>query len=126
MLILFADNKPVVIVSGLEKREFNKTDKEFTLRCKAKGVPPPLFSWYKDGERIGTQVSTHHLPNGVTVSELKRTRINMDDNGRYECLASNSAGEANSSAIVTIQGKIQMTINFQPQDSFGRFVKILS
>ena len=109
-MLSYADNMPVVMMKGLEPREFNKSDTKFTLQCQAWGVPPPVFTWFKDGVNLETQVTSHHLANDITVSELKRTRIsNKDDSGLYKCLASNSAGEANSSAIVSIQGIIYFT-----------------
>ena len=101
------------MVRGLAPQEFNKSDTEFTLRCTASGVPPPKFTWYKDGVKVETQVTHHILPNEVTLSELKRTRIKVEDSGLYECLATNSVGEANSSAIIAIQGTWYLVVFLQ-------------
>ncbi|XP_048839447.1 vascular endothelial growth factor receptor kdr-like [Brienomyrus brachyistius] len=71
-----------------------------TLACYAQGVPPPVITWYKN------DVLVEAAP-GITLTEdglLIIDRVKKDDEGRYECLASNDKGRAKTAAVVTVVG----------------------
>ncbi|CAB1325393.1 unnamed protein product [Coregonus sp. 'balchen'] len=57
-----------------------------TMACYALGVPPPYITWYKD-----------NLP-------VQEGPVKKDDEGLYECLASNNEGSVKASAVVTVVG----------------------
>ncbi|KAK2848976.1 hypothetical protein Q5P01_008810 [Channa striata] len=70
------------------------------LACFALGVPRPYIKWYKNG------VPVEQGP-GITVGEdgiLTIERVKKDDEGLYECVASNVEGTARTSAVVTVLG----------------------
>lgn len=70
------------------------------LACLALGVPPPYIMWYKNG------VPVDEGP-GITLGEdgaLTIERVKKDDEGLYECVASNVEGVAKTSAVVTVLG----------------------
>ncbi|XP_036379838.1 vascular endothelial growth factor receptor kdr-like [Megalops cyprinoides] len=72
-----------------------------TLACYAHGAPPPYIRWYKNGIPV--------LPApGVTLTEdglLIIERVQKEDGGLYECLASNHEGEVKTAAVVTVLGE---------------------
>ncbi|XP_020491449.2 vascular endothelial growth factor receptor kdr-like [Labrus bergylta] len=70
------------------------------LACFALGVPRPYILWYKNG------VPVEEGP-GITLGEdglLTIERVKKDDEGFYECVASNVEGMAKTSAVVTVLG----------------------
>ncbi|XP_072421818.1 hemicentin-1-like isoform X1 [Chiloscyllium punctatum] len=62
-----------------------------SLICEATGVPPPVFTWFRNGSPIVSSTRMQILSGGRT---LKLTRVLMGDAGHYSCVASNSVGEA--------------------------------
>ncbi|XP_030001567.1 vascular endothelial growth factor receptor kdr-like isoform X1 [Sphaeramia orbicularis] len=70
------------------------------LACFALGVPRPYIMWYKNGIPVGKGP-------GITLGEdgvLTIERVKKDDEGLYECVASNVMGVAKTSAVVTVLG----------------------
>ncbi|KAM9376655.1 vascular endothelial growth factor receptor kdr-like isoform 2-T2 [Pholidichthys leucotaenia] len=68
------------------------------LTCYASGVPIPIITWHKNG--VPVEEST-----GVTLEEngkLVIRRVKKDDEGLYECIATNSEGTIKTSAFVTV------------------------
>lgn len=71
-----------------------------TLACFALGVPRPYIMWYKNG------IPVEEGP-GITLEEdgvLMIERVKKDDEGLYECVASNVEGTVKTSAVVTVLG----------------------
>ena len=67
-----------------------------TLLCRATGSPQPNITWTKAGENRTLSTSeTLHLDN------LTR----MDNGAEYKCIAMNSLGSAEASAVVTVHCK---------------------
>ncbi|CAH3192271.1 unnamed protein product, partial [Porites evermanni] len=66
------------------------------LKCKAEGVPKPVVTWRKDGRLI---------QNKTDETYFKRENASKDDEGKYECEASNSAGSDSYKVDVIIKGK---------------------
>ena len=69
------------------------------LTCTASGGPSNMFHWVKDGDDI----------TGSTDSMLNLIDVTADDGGLYECVVNNEAG--NSSADITIYGRIHISLN---------------
>ena len=67
-----------------------------TLLCRAAGSPHPNITWIKAGDnRTLSSFETLHLENLTKV----------DDGTEYRCLAMNSIGSAEASAVVTVHCK---------------------
>lgn len=65
------------------------------LQCKAEGVPKPVVTWRKDGRLI---------QNKTDETYFKRENASKDDEGKYECEASNPAGSDRYKVDVIIKG----------------------
>uniref|UniRef100_A0A3P8TKD1 Cell adhesion molecule L1-like b n=1 Tax=Amphiprion percula TaxID=161767 RepID=A0A3P8TKD1_AMPPE len=69
-------------------------DNTITVRCEARGNPPPEYRWMKDGKEFNysefTTNKTHHK-NGTFV--LHRKQLSQFQ-GKYRCYASNKLGTA--------------------------------
>ncbi|XP_035525018.1 vascular endothelial growth factor receptor kdr-like [Morone saxatilis] len=70
------------------------------LACFALGVPRPSIIWYKNGVPVKEGPGISLGEDGV----LTVDRVKKDDEGLYECIASNDEGIAKTSAVVTVVG----------------------
>ncbi|XP_069009305.1 hemicentin-1 [Embiotoca jacksoni] len=61
-----------------------------SLYCETNAVPPPTLTWYKDGHLLTSNDKVLILPGGRV---LQIPRAQVDDSGRYTCVAVNEAGE---------------------------------
>uniref|UniRef100_A0A4W6D352 Hemicentin-1 n=1 Tax=Lates calcarifer TaxID=8187 RepID=A0A4W6D352_LATCA len=66
--------------------------KPISLECISSGIPPPSVTWLKDGRPVDT--TQEHLKLESAGRALKVTDARLEDSGRYTCLATNAAGEA--------------------------------
>ena len=72
-----------------------------TFNCTATGLPTPAISWMKnnDSYAVTSNVRARVVPeNKNNHSQLIITEVKIEDNGKYQCIARNSAGERKSSA----------------------------
>ncbi|KAL4648250.1 vascular endothelial growth factor receptor kdr-like isoform X2 [Arapaima gigas] len=69
-----------------------------TLPCYAEGVPPPFITWYKYGKRVEAAPGITLTANGSLTIE----RVKKDDEGKYECVATNDEGKVMAAANVTV------------------------
>ena len=88
------------IIKPLEA-QIAETNSTVVLEVEFTGVPQPEVQWYRNGKRISPTQD-------ITTSETKTTyiirKINRNLGGRYEVRVLNVAGEAKTSASVTIVG----------------------
>uniref|UniRef100_A0A3Q4HTJ7 Hemicentin 1 n=1 Tax=Neolamprologus brichardi TaxID=32507 RepID=A0A3Q4HTJ7_NEOBR len=61
-----------------------------SLYCETNAVPPPTLTWYKDGHLLTSNDKVLILPGGRV---LQIPRAQIEDSGRYTCVAVNEAGE---------------------------------
>uniref|UniRef100_A0A3P8SH51 receptor protein-tyrosine kinase n=1 Tax=Amphiprion percula TaxID=161767 RepID=A0A3P8SH51_AMPPE len=97
-LIVDARKRPW-LSQNLTNQDVNSSS-TLVLACYASGVPQPYIIWYKNGARV------EESP-GITLGEdgaLTIERVKKDDEGLYECVASNVEGVAKTSAVVTVLG----------------------
>ncbi|XP_056279234.1 neural cell adhesion molecule L1-like protein isoform X3 [Pseudoliparis swirei] len=71
-------------------------DKTITIRCEARGNPPPEYRWTKDGEEF--------VPPNITTDHTDGTFVLLDKHlvtfqGKYRCYASNKLGTAMTDEI---------------------------
>ncbi|XP_075295707.1 hemicentin-2 [Opisthocomus hoazin] len=60
------------------------------LYCDTNAIPPPRFTWYKDGELLSPSPGVQMLLGGRV---LQLPTVREEDAGRYRCEAANSAGQ---------------------------------
>lgn len=97
-LIVEARKRPW-LSQNLTNQDVNSSS-TLTLTCFAQGVPRPNITWYKN------YVPVEEGP-GITLGEdgvLTIERVKKDDEGLYECVASNADGFVKTSAVVTVLG----------------------
>ncbi|XP_044061818.1 vascular endothelial growth factor receptor kdr-like [Siniperca chuatsi] len=101
--------KPAALVVDARKRPWlsqNLTNQDVNssstlmLACFALGVPRPNITWYKNGVPVDEGPGITLGDDGVLTIE----RVKKDDEGLYECRASNGDGIAKTSAVVTVLG----------------------
>ncbi|XP_014111826.1 PREDICTED: hemicentin-2 [Pseudopodoces humilis] len=72
-----------------------------TLGCDAWGSPEPLIRWEKDGHPLNL-----HLPHGTyslqSLGSLLISSPGPRDEGQFECIATNAAGEARKVFLVSV------------------------
>ncbi|KAM6413509.1 vascular endothelial growth factor receptor kdr-like isoform 2-T2 [Rhynochetos jubatus] len=96
-LLVRAKAAPYVI-QNLTDLEVNISGK-IILECKVSGTPEPQITWRKNGYPIAA-ASGISMENNTLVIE----RVKKDDEGLYECKASNDMGQDSTSAFIKIQG----------------------
>ncbi|NXB77102.1 HMCN1 protein, partial [Donacobius atricapilla] len=62
-----------------------------SLYCETNAVPPPVLTWFKDGQPLSSNDRVLILPGGCRVLQVARAR--PGDAGRYACVAVNEAGQ---------------------------------
>ena len=81
------------VVTGLNQ--------ELVLKCVVSGTPVPTIEWFQDGKPITNDVVYENFTATYTIRSTHE-----NSGGMYMCKASNSAGYAECSATVIIQGII--------------------
>ena len=76
-----------------------------TFNCTTMGLPTPAISWMKnnDSYAVTSNVRAKVVPENnksstSNHSQLIITKVKIEDSGKYQCVARNSAGERKSSA----------------------------
>ncbi|XP_073667498.1 hemicentin-1 isoform X2 [Paramisgurnus dabryanus] len=82
---------PTIRSSGLSERSV-VLHAPISLQCVASGVPPPSITWLKDGRPVDTTEEFLKLESAGRVLHIKNARL--EDAGKYTCVATNAAGEA--------------------------------
>lgn len=76
------------------------------IQCQYSGNPTPTIVWFKDGKPISNTdqrfVITQETP---TLSVLTISNTNMDDKGVYSVKLTNTAGEVEGKANLTVKRK---------------------
>lgn len=99
--VLTIDEKQVPwLMQNLTNQDVNSSS-TLTLACLAYGVPTPFITWYKDKTPVTAGPGITLKDDGTLTIE----RVKKDDEGMYECHASNAEGVAISSAVITVVGE---------------------
>ncbi|XP_071607415.1 hemicentin-1 isoform X1 [Heliangelus exortis] len=83
---------PPTIKSALTSERAVVIYKPVTLQCIANGIPSPSITWLKDGQPVNTARGNIRLESSGRV--LQVVKALLEDAGRYTCVATNAAGEA--------------------------------
>lgn len=73
-----------------------------SLLCIADGSPTPTISWLRDGETLTADHRISLLGFNTTL-QFSQTQVN--DTGRYSCVANNNAGQASRNFNLKVLGK---------------------
>nr|XP_015207223.1 PREDICTED: vascular endothelial growth factor receptor kdr-like [Lepisosteus oculatus] len=87
------------LTQNLTNQDVNSSS-TLTLACYAEGVPRPRVRWYKNNQPVQEAPGITVTQDGLLIIE----RVKKDDEGLYECLASNDEGEVKTSAVITVVG----------------------
>lgn len=75
-----------------------------TISCKARGIPPPRYSWVKSLTKENlTTVDRFRVDSEEGI--LTINNVNREDEGEYQCIAENAAGTANLNIVVNVMSK---------------------
>ncbi|KAI4885350.1 hypothetical protein NFI96_014323, partial [Prochilodus magdalenae] len=97
---LIVDERRVpMLTQNLTNQDVNSSS-TLTLACLAFGVPPPFITWYKDKVLVTEGPGITLRDDGVLIIQ----RVKKEDEGMYECQATNAEGVASSSAVITVLG----------------------
>ncbi|XP_061153333.1 hemicentin-1 isoform X4 [Syngnathus typhle] len=88
-------------------------DNALELQCEASGIPPPSLTWLKDGRPI-PQTDSLRLLQGGTV--LRVASAQLEDTGRYNCLANSPAGDDDKEFLVRVHVPPNIAGESTPQD----------
>ncbi|XP_068195894.1 receptor-type tyrosine-protein phosphatase F-like isoform X5 [Antennarius striatus] len=93
--------------------------------CQATGEPKPRITWMKKGKKVSSQrFEVIEFDDGSgSVLRIQPLRTNRDE-AIYECTATNSAGEINTSAKLTVLEENQIPHGF-PTIDMGPQVKVV-
>uniref|UniRef100_A0A3Q2YR82 Hemicentin 1 n=1 Tax=Hippocampus comes TaxID=109280 RepID=A0A3Q2YR82_HIPCM len=69
------------------------------LQCEASGIPPPSLTWLKDGRPLPQTASVRLLQGGKV---LRVASAQLEDMGRYNCLANSPAGDDDKEFLVRV------------------------
>ncbi|KFP01647.1 Hemicentin-1, partial [Calypte anna] len=83
---------PPTIKSALTSERAVVIYKPVTLQCIANGIPSPSITWLKDGQPVNTARGNIRLESSGRVLQVAKALL--EDAGRYTCVATNAAGEA--------------------------------
>ena len=72
-----------------------------TLECQVTGTPEPSLAWFKDGESVA-DVKRYKTRFDGERATLKITTTELDDEGKYKCVADNTFGSASCSAELLV------------------------
>ncbi|XP_015114618.1 fasciclin-2 isoform X2 [Diachasma alloeum] len=75
-----------------------------TIACKARGIPPPRYSWVKSLTKENlTTVDRFRVDSEEGI--LTINNVNREDSGEYQCIAENAAGIASLDIRVDVMSK---------------------
>ena len=99
------DQKPEIVEGP--KNQSVLIGSNATLSCTVRGLPRPTIRWIKDNSSYPLQsnLRARVIPEGPTNrSQLFITRVEMEDYGKYQCIANNSIGRSQSGVAVLNKG----------------------
>ncbi|KAM9750644.1 protein sidekick-2 isoform 2-T2 [Dama dama] len=106
--------EPPQFVKEPERHITAEMEKVVDIPCRAKGVPPPSITWYKDSAVVEAGRLGRFRQRGD--GGLQISGLVPDDTGMFQCFARNAAGEAQTSTYLAVTS-IAPNITRGPLDS---------
>lgn len=72
------------------------------IPCDVTGHPEPFVTWFRNAEAIDLSMNVYKKRNDNT---LVIEKVDLDDSGVFQCLASNEAGEKSSYAWIRVKSR---------------------
>uniref|UniRef100_A0A8C7MZR3 Hemicentin-1 n=1 Tax=Oncorhynchus kisutch TaxID=8019 RepID=A0A8C7MZR3_ONCKI len=99
---------PSIVDEGTVQDAKVKEKHNVTLTCEVAGNPVPEITWLKDGQSLGTDRRHQVLSHG---RYLQISGAQVDDTGRYSCLAHNRAGDRSRHFNLNVLGRRTTTLS---------------
>ncbi|XP_057392194.1 protein sidekick-2 isoform X4 [Balaenoptera acutorostrata] len=106
--------EPPQFVKEPERHITAEMEKVVDVPCRAKGVPPPSITWYKDSAVVEVGRLSRFRQRGD--GGLQISGLVPDDTGMFQCFARNAAGEVQTSTYLAVTS-IAPNITRGPLDS---------
>lgn len=106
--------EPPQFVKEPERHITAEMEKVVDVPCRAKGVPPPSITWYKDAAVVEVERLSRFRQRGD--GGLQISGLVPDDTGMFQCFARNAAGEVQTSTYLAVTS-IAPNITRGPLDS---------
>ncbi|KAM8943788.1 protein sidekick-2-like [Lycaon pictus] len=106
--------EPPQFVKEPERHITAEMEKVVDIPCRAKGVPPPSITWYKDTAVVEVERLNRFRQRGD--GGLQISGLVPDDTGMFQCFARNAAGEVQTSTYLAVTS-IAPNITRGPLDS---------
>ncbi|XP_045693230.1 protein sidekick-2 isoform X1 [Phyllostomus hastatus] len=106
--------EPPQFVKEPERHITAEMEKVVDIPCRAKGVPPPSITWYKDAAVVEVARLSRFRQRGD--GGLQISGLVPDDTGMFQCFARNTAGEVQTSTYLAVTS-IAPNITRGPLDS---------
>jgi len=101
---------PVALIKVKGKSKTVVQGEPLTLPCEYGGYPRPTLTWFKDNDIITNDTrfkfEEKEDANGDPINTLTLEDAEEDDRAVYTCLATNAAGEGNSTTTVRVKDKL--------------------
>ena len=101
--MIFTDTLPVFEVQL--KDALILEDNDLELNCEVKGHPTPTVTWYHNDKKMEGGKNVEMKLDDEGKAHLKIVELKGDDAGVYKCVATNSVGNASTSATVSLTGR---------------------
>ena len=77
------------------------------LSCTGESIPPPIVTWFKNGESISSSKHIVIRTSGTfeRVSTLTIEKVKYEDRGEFTCSFTNYRGNVNSTGRLIVYGK---------------------
>ena len=75
------------------------------FECRVTGMPKPTIKWFKDGKVLKSNADFKQTFTD-SVAKLVIAEVLPEDSGKYECVATNSAGEERVSCKLEVKGQL--------------------
>ncbi|XP_016077681.1 PREDICTED: receptor-type tyrosine-protein phosphatase F isoform X3 [Miniopterus natalensis] len=119
----YGDSKPVFVKVPEDQTGLSGGVASFV--CQATGEPKPRITWMKKGKKVSSQrFEVIEFDDGAgSVLRIQPLRVQRDE-AIYECTATNSVGEINTSAKLSVLEENQMPPGF-PSIDMGPQLKVV-
>ena len=81
---------------------------EVELDCSVTGIPQPTINWLKDGNALSSTDNRFISRSDSGLARLRISEATQDDEGLYECIATNFVGSESRIFQVDIRGGMRL------------------